>query len=112
MGNFVLCWWGMADRRECSPMKRSFHRAANRREGCTMVPFSKSKRKFRITGFWLNYGNSVGAPLVSIHPCFRNRRRTIPMQHRISALLACLLFCVPAVTQDHPANSQARSQRL
>ena len=34
------------------------------------------------------------------------------MQHRISALLACLLFCVPAVTQDHPAPSQAKPATL
>jgi hypothetical protein len=33
-------------------------------------------------------------------------------QHRISALLACLLFCVPAITQDHPAHSQAKPATL
>jgi tetratricopeptide (TPR) repeat protein len=34
------------------------------------------------------------------------------MQHRISALLACLLFCVPAIAQDHPAHSQAKPATL
>jgi tetratricopeptide (TPR) repeat protein len=34
------------------------------------------------------------------------------MPHRISALLACLLFCVPAISQDHPAHSQAKPATL
>jgi tetratricopeptide (TPR) repeat protein len=34
------------------------------------------------------------------------------MQHRISALLACLLFCISAISQDHPAHSQAKPATL
>jgi hypothetical protein len=37
----------MADRRECSD-EESFHNVANRRDGRTMVLFSRSKRKFRL----------------------------------------------------------------
>jgi hypothetical protein len=37
-------------RRECSRWKSS-HNVANARHGCTMMPFSRSKRKFRITSF-------------------------------------------------------------
>jgi hypothetical protein len=33
-------------RGQCSD-KKSFHGVANGRDGCTMVPFSRSKRKFR-----------------------------------------------------------------
>src|ERR1035438_3347734 len=31
-----------------APDDKSFHSVANRPDGCTMVPFSRSKRKFRI----------------------------------------------------------------
>jgi tetratricopeptide (TPR) repeat protein len=34
------------------------------------------------------------------------------MQHRIPALLVCLLFCVPAISQNHPAHSQAKPATL
>src|SRR5271157_6274289 len=34
------------------------------------------------------------------------------MQYRISALLACLLFCVLAISQNHPAHSQAKPASL
>src|SRR5271157_2963902 len=34
------------------------------------------------------------------------------MQYRISALLACLLFCVLAISQNHPAHSQAKPATL
>jgi tetratricopeptide (TPR) repeat protein len=34
------------------------------------------------------------------------------MQHRISVLLACLLFCISAISQDHPAHSQAKPATL
>ena len=40
----------MEDRRECSD-KKSFHGVATGRDGCTMVPFSRSKRKSRIEVF-------------------------------------------------------------
>jgi len=30
------------------PDEKSFYGAANKRDGCTMVSFSRSKRKFRI----------------------------------------------------------------
>lgn len=31
-----------------APDEKSFYGAANKRDGCTMVPFSRSKRKFRL----------------------------------------------------------------
>jgi hypothetical protein len=34
------------------------------------------------------------------------------MQHRIFVLLTCLLFCVSAISQDHPAHSQAKPATL
>ena len=49
MGQFWAVLVRMEDRRECSD-KKSFHGVANGRDGCTMVPFSRSKRKIRITG--------------------------------------------------------------
>ena len=32
--------------------ENSFHRVANRRDGCTMVPFLRPKRKFRLGEPW------------------------------------------------------------
>jgi hypothetical protein len=33
-----------------APDEKSFYGAANKRDGCTMVSFSRSKRKFRSRG--------------------------------------------------------------
>ena len=46
-GNFGLCWCGWQTVGS-APDEKSFHSVANRRDGCTMVPFSRSKRKFRL----------------------------------------------------------------
>jgi hypothetical protein len=45
--NFGLCWcgWQTVGR---APDDKSFHDVANGRDECTMVPFSRSKRKFRV----------------------------------------------------------------
>ena len=43
-GNFGLCWCGWQTVGS-APDKNRFS-VANRRDGCTMVPFSRSKRKF------------------------------------------------------------------
>src|ERR1019366_5680037 len=46
-GNFGLYWCGWKTVGS-APTKKSFHGVANGRDGCTMVPFSRSKRKSRI----------------------------------------------------------------
>ena len=45
-GNFGLYWCGWKTVGS-APIEKSFHGVANKRDGCTMVPFSRSKRKFR-----------------------------------------------------------------
>jgi hypothetical protein len=45
MGNFALCWCGWQTVGS-APDGKSFHGVANGRDGCTMGPFSRSKRKF------------------------------------------------------------------
>jgi hypothetical protein len=49
-GNFALCWrvWQTVG---SAPDGKSFHDVANGRDGCTMVPLSRSKRRFRNTWF-------------------------------------------------------------
>ena len=46
-GNFGLCWCGWQTVGS-APIEESFHGVANGRDGCTMVPFSRSKRRFRL----------------------------------------------------------------
>jgi len=42
-------------------MKNRFHSVANRRDGCTMVPFSRSKRRFPLSGITGTVQGWIGA---------------------------------------------------
>src|ERR1019366_1792671 len=48
-GNFALCWRGWQTVGS-APDGKSFHDVANGRDRCTMVPLSRSKRRFRLKG--------------------------------------------------------------
>ena len=47
MGNFGLCWF-RGQTEGSAPDEKSFYGGANMRTGCTMVPFLRPKRKFRV----------------------------------------------------------------
>jgi len=71
MGNFALCWSGWQTVGS-APDGKSFHDVENGRDGCTMVPLSRSKRKFLLsTVLEVKQENSAPLPLSSKVSRFR-----------------------------------------
>ena len=66
-GNFGLCCCGWQTVGS-APDEKSFYGVANRPDGCIMVPFSRSKRKFRFKHAHVPFGHCAAflkSPILS-----------------------------------------------